>query len=204
MITKWRKKMNLQEILYKELSTDLRLQEELKEIIEKNVTKTVKINIDRNSSSEKIMECLAEAGVQVNQKNYRFFQSKLKEMNQNNEIQMSFTEQECINHLDSFSADDMNSLINVCLLRRLKKIEEKLCEEQLYEYDIQRVIDVKGATNISELSDMITQHAKCGYRVKNIFVNELGKNAMALLGLGINETADEVIILFERPICSEK
>lgn len=195
--------MNLQEILYKELNDNMLLKDELRELVEKNVTKVVKVDVDNSISKDKVIEYLKDTGMQLTQKNYemasRFLQNKLKDADENGEIQMTFTEQEYVNHLGDFSVEEMNSLINVCILRRLQEIEEQLREEQYYEYDIRTVYDVKGATNISVLSDLITQYAEKGYRVKNVFVNELGKNALSVGGVGVNTTSDQVVIIFERP-----
>lgn len=195
--------MNLQEILFKEINDNMLLKNELRELVERNITKVVKVDADDAISKERVIEYLKDTGMQLTQKNYemasRFLQNKLKDVDENGEIQMTFTEQEYINHLGDFSVDEMNSLINVCILRRLQKIEEELKEEQYYEYDIRTVYDIKGATNISVLSELITQYAEKGYRVKNVFVNELGKNALSVGGVGVNTTSDQVVIIFERP-----
>ena len=67
-----------------------------------------------------------------------------------------------------------------------------------YEYVVQTINDVGGATNIPLLTSTINQYAEKGYRVKNIFVNELGKNSISVGGMGVNSTVDQVVVIFER------
>lgn len=73
--------------------------------------------------------------------------------------------------------------------------------ETLYEYKVISLIDTAtGACDIEELETMLNEYAAKGWRVKSVITNELGKNALAIMGIGINGTVDQVIAILERDI----
>jgi len=47
---------------------------------------------------------------------------------------------------------------------------------------------------------VLTDYARAGWKLHTMYSNELGKNAVALLGLGVNSTACEDVLIFERRI----
>lgn len=51
-----------------------------------------------------------------------------------------------------------------------------------------------------KLNNILSDHAKAGWKLHTIYSNELGKNALVILGFGLNETVSEDIIVFERKI----
>lgn len=195
--------MNLKDILYAELNENKILKDVLGELVEKQVVQTIKGNGTEENpiTKEMIIEYLRSSGMQLSQKNFEqasiSLKNKLQSVNENGEIEIAHTEQEYINHLNEFSEEEMKTLIDICILRKLITIEERMKETQ-YEYDVRTINDVGGATNVEALSKMITQYAESGYRVKHIFVNELGKNTVSLGGMGVNSTVDQVVIIFER------
>lgn len=197
--------MNLHEILYKELNENGILREELRELVEKTVTKTVKNGEDGGGlvSKDTVMDYMREKGMQPTQKNfeyaYRYLSGKLQNVAEDGMLQMTLREQEYINHLGEFSDEDMRALIDICILRELREIERRMSNEQQYEYKVESLHDENGMTSTWELSQLISKYAEQGYQLKNIFVNELGKNALAIGGIGVNTTADQVVIIFERP-----
>jgi len=83
-----------------------------------------------------------------------------------------------------------------------ERAQYAIAENGKFEYDVIEVIDKSGKTDIQELQYILNDHAKNGWRLVNTFTNELGKDALALMGLGINATIDQVILIFERPIKS--
>lgn len=47
---------------------------------------------------------------------------------------------------------------------------------------------------------ILKDHSSNGWKLHTIYSNELGKNAIQILGLGINSTACEDVMIFERRI----
>lgn len=71
----------------------------------------------------------------------------------------------------------------------------------LYEYKVLSFIDSNtGLTNTGDIEGQLNILASEGWRIKGIVSNELGKNALSLLGIGINGTVDQTIIVLERDI----
>lgn len=203
--------MNLQEILFKELSENGILNDVLEEIVEKKIVKTVHVDKSEPISKEKIIEYLKESGLHLTQKNFEqasyYLQSKQQSMNEDGDIEITSIEKEYVNHLNEFSESDMKTLIDICILRMLEKTENELLHiieqyetQQFYEYQVEIVEDISGSTNTSKLRKILNQYAEEGYRVKNIFTNEIGKNEFRINGIGTNSTIDQVIIIFERAI----
>lgn len=89
------------------------------------------------------------------------------------------------------------------------EIEDIISVNNLYEYCVEKIYDKStGGTDERLLEDMLNAYAKNGWRVKNMFTNELGVNrsstSMSYGGFGTssgtNATIDEVVIIFERCI----
>ena len=70
--------------------------------------------------------------------------------------------------------------------------------EGYYEYSVKSIIDEGGRTNIQKLTDLLNQMGLAGWKLATTHTNELGKNALMAIGLGINSTVDETILIFER------
>ena len=71
-----------------------------------------------------------------------------------------------------------------------------------YEYEVREIRDKMGATDINALTSVLKEMSSKGFRVKQIFTNEIGKNEFSIGGVGLNSTVDQVIIVFERPMFS--
>ena len=68
-----------------------------------------------------------------------------------------------------------------------------------YEYDIVTILNKDhGAVNKVHMLNVLREHASQGWRLHTIYSNELGKNAVQVLGLGVNATACEDVMIFER------
>ena len=70
-----------------------------------------------------------------------------------------------------------------------------------YEYDVVTVLNEgHGRIDIPKMKQILTEHAMAGWKLHTIYSNELGKNALSILGLGVNATACEDVLIFERRI----
>ncbi len=70
----------------------------------------------------------------------------------------------------------------------------------VYEYKVLDVRDKGGRVNIDTLTDLLNQYGRDGWHLVSAYTNEIGKNALALSGIGINSTADQNILILERKI----
>lgn len=70
--------------------------------------------------------------------------------------------------------------------------------EGYYEYSVMSLVDESGRTNIQKMAETLNQMGLAGWRLVSSHTNELGKNALMLAGFGINATADETVLIFER------
>ena len=71
----------------------------------------------------------------------------------------------------------------------------------LYEYDIVTILNKEhGLVDKEQMNRILQDHASNGWRLHTIYSNELGKSAISLLGLGINSTACEDVLIFERKL----
>ena len=69
-----------------------------------------------------------------------------------------------------------------------------------YEYKVIKLMDnvAAGCLDANLMMNTLNQMGLEGWRLVNAYSNELGKNALALGGFGVNATADEHILIFER------
>ncbi|MBQ7955885.1 MAG: hypothetical protein IJ282_09045 [Lachnospiraceae bacterium] len=85
-----------------------------------------------------------------------------------------------------------------------KRLEQ--CKKNaLYEYDVVVISNkATGEVNSEEISAVIRDHAMNGWKLHTMYSNEIGKNAVAVVGVGINVTASEDVLIFERCIKKEQ
>lgn len=88
------------------------------------------------------------------------------------------TEKEFVNHLDAFTEDDMKTMLDICLLRKLNELTGP------FEY----VVSMVDSSDADAMSKEITKYADQGYRVSNM----------------TNQGDKSILILFERPKKLEK
>lgn len=70
-----------------------------------------------------------------------------------------------------------------------------------YEYCVETILDTStGSFNKEQVQNVLTNYSLDGWRLHTAFSNELGKNAIAALGFGVNGTVEETILIFERCI----
>lgn len=68
---------------------------------------------------------------------------------------------------------------------------------EYYEYDVVTIPNAgSGSVNINGLKNILHEYSSNGWRLHSIYSNELGKNAI----LGINSTASEDVLIFERRV----
>lgn len=68
-----------------------------------------------------------------------------------------------------------------------------------YEYKAISISDTwKGEVNTDRLTATLNSLALEGWRLRTAVTNELGKNAVAVGGFGINSTADQTVLIMER------
>ena len=72
---------------------------------------------------------------------------------------------------------------------------------EFYEYDVVTIINENhGTVDKEKMMQILSNHARNGWKLHTMYSNELGKNALSLLGFGVNSTACEDVMIFERRI----
>ena len=72
---------------------------------------------------------------------------------------------------------------------------------EFYEYDVVTIINENhGTVDKTKMMNILSEHARNGWRLHTMYSNELGKSALSLLGFGVNSTACEDVLIFERRI----
>lgn len=69
-----------------------------------------------------------------------------------------------------------------------------------FEYKIETVTDINGATDERSVQDVLDRYANRGWRLKSMGVNDLGTDALRILGAGVNSNVSQVVLIFERII----
>ena len=67
-----------------------------------------------------------------------------------------------------------------------------------YEYKVISLVDKKGAVDTERLMAELNDLGLDGWRLQCAYTNEMGKDALSIAGFGINATADQNILIFER------
>lgn len=74
-------------------------------------------------------------------------------------------------------------------------------DSQKYEYAFETIVDkFGGRVDLEKITSITAEKAKSGWRLITVFTNELGKDALSIAGIGVNSTADETVLVFEREI----
>lgn len=85
--------------------------------------------------------------------------------------------------------------------KEIKHVSYARSFNEFYEYDVVTIINEDhGTIDKERMMNILSEHTKNGWRLHTIYSNELGKNAIRILGLGINSTACEDVLIFERRI----
>ena len=112
------------------------------------------------------------------------------------------TSKRLVNHneIENLSDEELNLYINSKILKLL------IPNAQKYEYKVVKVKDKDdGSTNSSAIESELNKYGSIGWRLKNVFTNELGVNSKPLIigNISINQTINEVVLVFERIKLSE-
>lgn len=67
-----------------------------------------------------------------------------------------------------------------------------------YEYKVISLVDKKGAVDTERLMAQLNDLGLDGWRLQCAYTNEMGKDSLQIAGFGINATADQNILIFER------
>lgn len=83
--------------------------------------------------------------------------------------------------------------------------ENEVTQNMKYEYMVKSFIDEdNGETDPLMLEKLINNYARQGWRLKQIYTNELGKNSTGVgiggIGSQVNSTMERTFIIFEREI----
>lgn len=185
-------KEQLIQIIEKNYTTMVKKQRVISKEVEQPDDEEDAVADDTPITAQMVLEYLESRGMQKTPVNYEcakkfLMENKrvpkqkkveyIQEVEEYEEEQL-VTEKEFVNHLDAFTEDDMKTMLDICLLRKLNALTGP------FEY-VTSVIDASDAAAIGK---EITKYADQGYRVNNM-TNQDGKN---------------MLILFERPKKIEK
>ena len=85
--------------------------------------------------------------------------------------------------------------------KEIKHVNYANSFNDFYEYDVVTIINENhGTIDKQGMMKILSEHAKKGWKLHTIYSNELGKNALRVLGLGVNATACEDVLVFERRV----
>lgn len=85
--------------------------------------------------------------------------------------------------------------------KELQRQEFAKSFNEFYEYDVVTIINENhGRIDKEKMLHILSERAKQGWKLHTIYSNELGKNAISILGLGMNSTACEDVLIFERRV----
>ena len=75
---------------------------------------------------------------------------------------------------------------------------KSLGKDGYYEYKVISIVDKKGSVDIERLMAELNDLGLDGWRLQCAYTNEMGKDSLQIAGFGINATADQNILIFER------
>lgn len=85
--------------------------------------------------------------------------------------------------------------------REVRHIDYANSFKDFYEYDVVTIINEDhGTIDKDKMMKILSDHAKKGWKLHSIYSNELGKNAIRILGFSTNTTACEDVLIFERRV----
>lgn len=98
--------------------------------------------------------------------------------------------------------------LNQYIQEKERKIEKEVRHanyaksfNEFYEYDVVTIINENhGTVDKERMMNILSEHAQNGWKLHTIYSNELGKNALMIMGFGVNSTACEDVLIFERRV----
>lgn len=194
--------MNLKEFLIDELNKVDDISRQFKETI---LFSEINNDIEQppiEVSKEIVIDYLIKSGFELSDENYKQAEQMLISMQASSKSAEDIIKgknYKIIDHLNDLEIEELNSLVNMAVLNVLNEINYKSSVIR-YEYKVITIQDIGGRTDTHSLRNVLAEYGHNGYKVVSIFTNELGKNAVSVGGFGVNSTADEVVVVFEKPI----
>ena len=185
-------KEQLIQIVEKNYTTMVKKQRVISKEVEQPDDEDDEVADDTPITAQMVLEYLESRGMQKTPVNYEcakkfLMENKrapkpkkveyIQEVEEYEEEQM-VTEKEFVNHLDAFTEDDMKTMLDICLLRKLNELTGP------FEY----VVSVVDSSDAAAMSKEIAKYSGEGYRVSNM----------------TNQGDKSMVILFERPKKIEK
>lgn len=85
--------------------------------------------------------------------------------------------------------------------KELQHIDYAKSFNEFYEYDVVTIINEDhGVIDKKRMMNILSKYSRNGWKLHTIYSNELGKNALSIMGFGSNTTASEDVMIFERRI----
>jgi len=72
--------------------------------------------------------------------------------------------------------------------------------DEFFEYSLVTLINSHGRIDTEQYVQVLNEKAREGWRLRTVHTNELGKDAIRILGFGVNATVSEDVLIFERRI----
>ena len=144
---------------------------------------------------------LSEKGYQINQTNVDAAAKILSEQGGQVVIPGSTT-YSVVRHntLENSDENEIMQYINFKIMEEINKLRRELLNHSVVEYAVEVITDnASGGTNIQRLKNILRDYSAAGWKLKNLFTNELGVNSVSVGGFGTNATIDQVVLIFERP-----
>ena len=83
----------------------------------------------------------------------------------------------------------------------VKKQEYARSFNEYYEYDVVTIVNEDhGRIDKEKMLKILGTRSSQGWRLHSVYSNELGKDALRVLGFGVNSTACEDVLIFERRV----
>ena len=148
-------------------------------------------------SKKAVLKYLSEKGYQITQANIDLAAKMVSDSDGNLVVKKYRTEKH--NNLENATDEDIINYINYKILEEINTLKNQVMLESFVDYKVEVVNDdIAGGTNTSHLSAVLKRYSDLGWKLKSIFTNELGKNSVSVAGVGINSTADQTVLIFER------
>ena len=153
------------------------------------------INLEMERNADKYIECYNEIATKIEQRtNLNVDKERIKKefLKLINSKYKSIFGMEIQEHIQK-QEDDRK--------KELQRVDYANSFNEFYEYDVVTVINENhGTIDKEKMMSILSEHAKNGWKLHTIYSNELGKNALRILGFGTNSTACEDVLIFERRI----
>lgn len=108
------------------------------------------------------------------------------------------------NEMDSVPDENIDEYIQFKIAEQIGLLKKELISQNFMQYQVECVYDNRsGGTNFTELQNVLNTYSRNGWKLKQVFTNEVGKNSLSVsvggYTSGTNATMDQVVLIFERP-----